>query len=251
MSGGAFRLAVLHVNTNPAGVDELSESVAAALPAEATFEVLCAKRGAESVESYADEAIAAAEVCELVRGNPSFDAYLVGCFSDPGVDAARELTTAPVVGVSEAAYVSACLIARRFAVLTTLRRGVPELEDSLRERGIAHRCVAVVATDVPVADHGPQNPDSTRALIDAGRRSLSLGAEALVLACAGMAGVGRAVAEAVGLPVCDGVGFGALLAYSTWKAGLQTSKAGGYSWPEPVPYAAMEPFSERAVRTTR
>src|SRR5581483_11138212 len=92
-------------------------------PAGAAVAGLTAARGPRSVESAADHAVAAAEVVELVRVNPGHDAYLVACFDDPGVDAARELTEAPVVGIGEAAYRAACLVGRRFAVLTTLRRG--------------------------------------------------------------------------------------------------------------------------------
>ena len=54
-----------------------------------------------------------------------------------------------------------------------------------------------------------------------------------------MADVARTVAHEVGVPVCDGVAFGALTAYSLWRCGLSTSKAGAYSWPEPIPYAGM------------
>ena len=54
-----------------------------------------------------------------------------------------------------------------------------------------------------------------------------------------MADVALAVQEAVGVPVCDGVSFGALLAFSLWCCGLRTSKSGAYGWPEPIAYDGM------------
>jgi allantoin racemase len=54
-----------------------------------------------------------------------------------------------------------------------------------------------------------------------------------------MADVARAVQDAVGVPVCDGVGFGALLAYGLWRTGIATSKTGTYAAPEPIPYTGM------------
>ena len=54
-----------------------------------------------------------------------------------------------------------------------------------------------------------------------------------------MADVARAVQDAMGVPVCDGVAFGAMLAHSLWRCGLHTSKAGAYAEPEPIPYVGM------------
>jgi allantoin racemase len=189
--------------------------------------------------------VAAAEVAALVRELPAHDAYLVACFGDPGVGAARELTEAPVVGIGEAAFQAAVTIARRFAVITTLKRSIPELEDMLDRHGVRSRCVAVEPLDIPVADQGSHNPDTTAAIVAAGRRVVSgAGAEALVLACGGMADVAAAVRRDVGVPVCDGVAFGAMMAFSLWRCGLSTSKAGAYGWPEPIAYADMPAFRD-------
>ena len=69
-----------------------------------------------------------------------------------------------------------------------------------------------------------------------GRLASEHGADALILACGGMADVARAVEQRVGVPVCDGVAFGAGLAHALWSCGLRTSKAGAYAAPEPIPY---------------
>ena len=97
-------------------------------------------RGPASIESEADSVVAAAEVVALMRLLEPHDAYLIACFGDPGLDAARELTDRPVVGIGEAAYTAASLIAKRFAVITTLARGVPALEEALEHRGLRSRC---------------------------------------------------------------------------------------------------------------
>ena len=175
----------------------------------------------------------------LLRSTEPHDAYLIACFGDPGLEAARELTDAPVVGIGEAAYLAAGLIAKRFAVITTLARGVPALEDAIDARGIGRRCLAVVPLDIPVAGQGSHHPDTTPAIVAAGRRLAAEGAEALILACGGMADVAATVQREVGLPVCDGVSFGATLAHAMWRCGLRTSKVGAYGWPEPIPYLDM------------
>ncbi len=240
----SFRLALLNPNTEPAHTAAMAAVAEAALPPGAAVAGLTAARGPRSVESAADHAVAAAEVVELVRVNPGHDAYLVACFDDPGVDAARELTEAPVVGIGEAAYRAACLVGRRFAVLTTLRRGIPDLEDAVAAHGLARRCAGVVAVEIPVAEQGSAFPETTAALVEAGRRAVAqLGADVLVLACGGMADVARSVQEQVGVPACDGVGFGALTCYGLWAAGLRTSKIGAFARPEPIPYEGMPALS--------
>jgi allantoin racemase len=97
-----------------------------------------------------------------------------------------------------------------------------------------------------VAEQGAAHPSTTAAIVATGRRLRERGAEALVLACGGMADTSREVAAALDLPVVDGVGFGAMLAYGLWRCDLRTSKTGAYGWPEPIPYAGMPGFARPA-----
>jgi allantoin racemase len=238
-----FRLALINPNTDARHTEAMGAVARETLPGECEVTAVSPERGPTSIESGADTVVAAAAVAELVRELPIHDAYLVACFGDPGVDAARELTEAPVVGIGEAAFQAAVTVARRFAVLTTLPRSIPELEDAIERHGMRSRCVAVEPLGIAVADQGSHNPDTTAAIIEAGRRVVSRDrAEALVLACGGMADVARRVANEVGVPVCDGVAFGAMTAFGLWRCGLRTSKAGAYGWPEAIAYSGMPGF---------
>jgi allantoin racemase len=243
----SFRLGLLNPNTDAGHTTAMAEVARDVLP-EGEVVALQPDRGPASIESFADEAVAGALVLDLVRQHPGLDAYVVACFGDPGVAAARELVEAPVVGIREAAYRAVTLVARRFAVITTLRRGIPELEEGLAAEGVASRCAGVVALEIPVAEQGAGFPDTTEAIAAAGERAVrELGADALVLACGGMADVARTVEARVGVPVCDGVAVGVLLAHALWRAGLRTSKSGAYGWPEPIPYRGMPSPSGRGA----
>ncbi|HEY3765694.1 MAG TPA: aspartate/glutamate racemase family protein [Gaiellales bacterium] len=236
----SFRLGLLNPNTDYRHTDAMAGVATAALPAGCEVVAVTAARGPASIESEADAAVAAGEVVAMMVANPGLDAYLIACFGDPGLDAARELSPAPVVGIGEAAFTAACMVAGRFAVITTLRRGIPALEDMIAARGIDRRCAGVLALDIPVAEQGSAFPDTTAAIVAAARGAVSeRSAEALILACGGMADVAQAVRETVGVPVCDGVGFGAMLAYGLWRTGIATSKIGTYAPPEPIPYTGM------------
>jgi allantoin racemase len=206
--------------------------VRAALPADAVVVGLTAPAGHAAIETESEHVAAAAQVLALLQAEPDLDGYLVACFDDPGVHAARELTAAPVVGIGHAAYLSATLVGRRFAVITTLRRGIAALEDGLVAHGLRERCVGVVALERGVREQG--GADAVAPIVALGAHAVEeLGADALVLACGAMAATAAAVREELGVPVCDGVAFGALTVHALWRAGLATSKRNAYGWRGP------------------
>ena len=236
----SFRLGLLNPNTDHRHTDAMAGVARAALPPGSEVVAVTAARGPSSIESAADTAVAVGEVAAMVQAHPGLDGYLVSCFGDPGLDAARELATAPVIGIGEAAFIAAGIVSGRFAVITTLPRGIPPLEDMIDARGILRRCAGVLALDIPVAEQGADYPDTTAAIVAASRRAVEeRRAESLILACGGMADVARAVQDALGVPVCDGVGFGAILAYGLWRTGISTAKVGTYAAPERIPYTGM------------
>ena len=240
-----FRLGLLNPNTDPGHTEAMAGVAREVLPEGSEVLAASPERGPASIESAADAVVAAAEMLPLLRSLPPQDAYLIACFGDPGLDAARELTDAPVVGIGEAAFRAACLVATRFGVVTTLPRGVPAIEDAARRYGVAERLVAVEALDIPVSEQGGDHPATTDAIVAAAGRLVERHAEAVVLACGGMADVAATVQQRTGTPVCDGVAFGALLAHALWRAGLRTSSAGAYARPEPIPYRGMPGFTEK------
>jgi allantoin racemase len=235
-----FRLALINPNTDELHTRAMGNVAEAVLPAGCEVTAVNPERGPSSIESEADAVVAAAEVLALVRSLPPHDAYLIACFGDPGLDAAREVTEAPVVGIGEAAYAAAALVSKRFGIVTTLPRSIPALEESLEACGMASRCAGILPLHIPVAEQGSHHPDTTPAIVETGRRLVAEhGAEALILACGGMADVARAVEDELGVPVCDGVAFGAMLAYGLFRCGLRTGKTGAYAVPEPIPYTGM------------
>jgi allantoin racemase len=240
-----FRLGLINPNTDAVHTAAMRNVALGTLPPGSDVTAASPERGPTSIESEADAVVAAAEVVTLIRTLPPQDAYVIACFGDPGLDAARELTDAPVVGIGEAAYRAAALVAKRFAVITTLPRSIPALEEAIEREGLTARCTAIVPLNIPVAEQGSHNESTTDAIIEHGRRLVAdHGVEALVLACGGMADVACDVNAAVGVPVCEGVSFGAMLAYSVWRCGLRTSKTGAYSYPEPIAYTGMPGFAD-------
>ena len=166
-----------------------------------------------------------------------FDAFIVACFDDTGLEAARCAARGPVIGIGEAAFHVASLIAHRFSVVTTLSRSIAPIEANLTKYGLASRCARVRACEVPVlALDDPASGAREKLSAEIDRAIAEDGAEAIVLGCAGMADLAAALARRHGLPVVDGVAAAVKLAEALVGLGLATSKRGPYAPPLPKPF---------------
>jgi allantoin racemase len=151
-------------------------------------------------------------------------------FGEHGREGARELLDVPVVDITEAAAHLACLLGRRYGVVTTLDRTCGLIEDSLHSAGVAQNCVTVTGAGLGVLELTDERRTES-ALLTAGRRARDAGAEVLVLGCAGMTGLDRRIATMLDIPVIDGVAAAVRLAESLVGLGLKTSRAGSYARP--------------------
>lgn len=195
--------------------------------------------GPASIEGHYDEAIAAVGVLEQLRAAEpqGIDGVVIACFGDPGLDAAREATAAPVVGTAEAAFHVASMLATGFSVVTTMTRTCVIAEHLLHKYGFERRCRGVHGTDIPVLDL-EHSSDEVLARIEACARDALAHdrSGAIVLGCAGMAGLTATLQQRLGVPVIDGVAAAVKLLEGLASLGLRTSKRGDYAQPLPKLY---------------
>lgn len=195
--------------------------------------------GPVSIESHFDEAISAVGVLEevLAGEREDTDAYVIACFGDPGLMAARELTRAPVIGIAEAAFHMASLISTRFSVVTTLGRTAIIAEHLLNQYGFRHHCRRVRAAEIPVLEL-EENADIAveRVIAECQRAKAEDNIGAIVLGCGGMARLTQRISDEVGLPVVEGVTAAVKLAEALAGLGLGTSKHGDLAFPRPKPF---------------
>jgi allantoin racemase len=190
-------------------------------------------RGPASIEGFYDEAMSLAGMLDVIRKASGFDAVVIACFDDTGLDAARCLTDKPVIDIGEAAYHMASMISNKFSVVTTLARSVPALEHNLHRYGLIARCARVRSSEVAVLElEHPGSDACNRISAEIGRAVAEDRAEAIVLGCAGMADLAEALAREHGLPVLDGVTCAVGLAEAMVRLRLKTSRLGGYSPPK-------------------
>jgi allantoin racemase len=194
--------------------------------------------GPASIEGYYDEVFAIPGMIEEIGKHPDADAFIIACFDDTGLDAARCATSAPVIGIGEAGFHFASLISGKFGVVTTLARSIPAIEHNLVKYGLDRRCAGVRASEVPVLDlELPGSDACLKISAEIGRAVRDAGAESIVLGCAGMADLAHQLGEEHGVPVLDGVSCAVKLAEGLVGLGLTTSRAGGYSRPRAKTYA--------------
>lgn len=188
------------------------------------------QNGPASIQGFLDVAKCVPGLLEEVSKHTDVDAIVIACFDDTGLDAVRTLVSVPVLGIGEAAYHAASMIATKFSVITTLSRSVPGLESNLMRYGLAQKCVRVRATDIPVLKLEEGDPATLFKIRSEIREAIDQDhAEAIVLGCAGMADLMAQLSEEFGLPVIDGVAAGVTLAEALVNNRLSTSKIGAYS----------------------
>ncbi|MFF5186272.1 aspartate/glutamate racemase family protein [Streptomyces sp. NPDC000345] len=231
-----MRIVVTNCNTTQEMTEEIVRGARAAAGPGTTVTGLTPAWGPESAEGWLDSYLSAAAVIDGLRTyeGPPYDAVVMAGFGEHGREGVRELVDVPVVDITEAAAHLACLLGRRYGVVTTLERSCGQIEDSLELAGVGRNCAAVVGTGLRVLDLGSGAGDRTEtAFLAAAERARDAGAEVLVLGCAGMTGLQRVVSERLDLPVVDGVGAAVRLAEALVGLGLTTSRAGSFARPVP------------------
>lgn len=167
----------------------------------------CISTGPESIESCYDEVLAGPEIVRraVEAERQAFDAVVVYCFSDPAVEAARELVSVPVIGPGEASILSALALGQRFSIVTVLEETIPRNVAHAHRLGVPPwRLASVRSVGIPVSRLRDDLDQTYNMLLPVARRCRDEdGAHIIVLACLGMAGLGERLQEELGLPVVD------------------------------------------------
>jgi allantoin racemase len=235
------------VIVNPNTTASMTASIGAAARAVAAsgteIVAVTSAMGPASIEGFYDEAFAVPGLIQAMLNAPDADAGIIACFDDTGLDAARSAARFPVVGICEAALVTAGQIAKRIAVVTTLPRSIVPLEELVRRYGFAERTV-VTACDVAVLDLEKPASGAEGKLKAEMARALDRGAEAIVLGCAGMADLALKLSQEFGVPVVDGVAAAVKQAEALAALKLTTSRRGSYAFPASKNYSGLlAPFA--------
>jgi allantoin racemase len=212
---------------NPNATEAMTETIAAAAREVAApgLEIVARtnRAGPPAIQGPEDGAAAVPGLLgEIARGEAEgADAYVIACFDDTGLAAARAATGRPVIGIGQAGCGAAALLGR-YSVVTTLAVSVPVIEANLAAAGLLGVCVRVRASGAPVLSLEDDPDAAERAVAAEVARAVAEDAPAaVVLGCAGMARLGDGLGARFGVPVIDGVRAAVLI------AGLARRPSGG------------------------
>ncbi|MDQ2758503.1 MAG: aspartate/glutamate racemase family protein [Actinomycetota bacterium] len=236
-----MRIRVINPNTTSSMTTLIGESARAVVGTDVLVEAVSPTMGPASVESHYDEALAVPGVlAEVARGEAEgVDGYVIACFGDPGLEAARELARGPVVGIAEAAMRTATYLGRSFSVVTTLGRTRGRAWDLAVRYGVSTACRGVHACEIPVIEldtSAGARERITRACREALARD---GSDVVVLGCAGMTDLCAHISEAIGAPVVDGVAAATVTVHGLVTLGLRTSTVEEFAGPPPKTYEGL------------
>jgi allantoin racemase len=201
----AKRVLVINPNSNRK-VTEGIDAAVAPMRAAGGPEIECTTlaEGPPGIETQAHvESVVQPLAREVAARDNDCDAFVIACFSDPGLYAAREATKKPVLGIAECGLLTALTLGERFGIIAILPRSVPRHLRYVGARGLEAR----FAGDRPIGLTVAELSDDARTLarmIEVGKELKDRdGADVLVMGCAGMARYRDRLAEAVGLPVVE------------------------------------------------
>ncbi len=141
-------------------------------------------------------------------------AFVIACFSDPGLREAREVTAKPVFGIAESGLMSAMARAGRVGVIAILEASVARHRRFYAARGIEARIAGELPLNLGVLELAEETVAFARLTEVGGRLRDEAGAEVLVLGCAGMARYRARLEVALGVPVIDPTQAAVVLAIS-------------------------------------
>jgi Asp/Glu/hydantoin racemase len=133
-------------------------------------------------------------------------AFVVACFSDPGLYSLREVIgDVPILGIAETGVLTALTLGHRFGVISILRTSIPRHLRYFGAMGVSDRLAADLAIDMEVRDLADSEKTLQR-MIETGRRlQYEHGADVIVMGCAGMAGHRKVLEQRLGIPVVEPV----------------------------------------------
>jgi allantoin racemase len=199
-------IVVINPNSNSAvtsGFDEALQPLRR--PGGPDIECVTLAEGPFGVETQAHVEQVALPLAAFVKTRPEAGAFVIACYSDPGLFVCREATLRPVLGIAECGLLAAMARGQRFGVIAIAKRSIPRHMRYMRQMGIMDRLAGERPLEMSVAETASGEGTLAR-MISVGRELRDIeGADVIVMGCAGMARHRKALEEAVDVPVIDPV----------------------------------------------
>lgn len=199
------RILILNPNTTSQITDLLMAAARPAAAAETQLVPLTAPRGFPYISNRSESQIGGAIAIEMLADHHhAADAAVLAAFGDPGLFGARELFDIPVVGMSEAAMLTACMLGQRFAIVTFAGALGHWFRDCVEMHGLQSRCAGIRALDQAFASIANVQTEKEGLLVELANQAVEAdGADVVILGGAPLAGLAGKIRDRVAVPVVD------------------------------------------------
>lgn len=239
-----MNILLINPNTNTAMTGQVLDVARAAAAPGTALTAVTARLGAAAIHSRSSYAIAAHAALDAWAhaDDGSFDAVVLACFGDPGLEGLRELCPLPVIGMADAAIGLAVRQGRRFGIVTGGERWKSMLEEFVASRGMSAR-LASIQTVAPTGGEIARDPEGAMALlVEACIAAAGAGADHVILGGAGLAGLAARMQPLVPVPLIDGT----VAAIAAAEAAV-TATAAGFDPPPAVGSQGLSPALARKL----
>ena len=197
------RILVINPNSNEAVTQGLCDALTGfANPAGPVIVCHTLADGPFGVETQEHVESVALPLRRLIEADTESAAFVIACYSDPGLHVCREGTTQPVFGIAECGILTALARADSFGVIAIKSRSIPRHIRYMRQMGLIDRLVSERALEMSVAETASGEGTLAR-MIEVGGLLKADGARSIVMGCAGMARHRQPLEAALGIPVID------------------------------------------------
>jgi allantoin racemase len=248
-----MRILVINPNTTQAMTDDIARVARAAASSGTQIDCVSPSAGPRSIEGFTDEVLAAYHTVDTVaKTQGQYDAYVIACYGDPALAACREVSEVPVVGIAEATFHMAGLVAYKWSIVSVLPRVKPLLEELVHRNGMETKCASIRCTPLTVLEIEEDLERTKKMMVEEGQKAVSEdGAEAILLGCAGLGPLDKRMQEELGVPVFDGTACAVKLVEDLNEYGVSTAKVAAFLAPEPKEIvegpASLAPVYERSL----
>jgi Asp/Glu/hydantoin racemase len=200
-----MRILVINPNSTEAvtrGIDEAVEPLR--IPGGPAIECVTLKEGPPGIETQQHVDGVVPHLLSLVlQKEKQYAAFVIACYSDPGLHSIREVTKKPVLGISECGILTALTLGHRFGVIAILQQSIPRHLRYVGALGVTDRLAAELPVGLGVVELSDEKKTFGR-MVEVGRTLREEhGADVLVMGCAGMARYRKPLQDEIGIPVVE------------------------------------------------
>ena len=203
-----MKIKIINPNTTQSMTDKIYEAAVSVARPETEIVAVSPEKGPASIDNFHDQyATMTGLIEEIHKGvKENFDGFIVAAACDPGLYAARQIASVPVVGIGEASMYMASMLAANFAVVTVIKTIRPLLQEVVERSGMKDKCVSIRSTSMSILEYENDPERGLRELTNQSKKAVNEdGAEAICLGSAGMVKFAAGLERELGVPVFDGV----------------------------------------------